>query len=319
MCKHQIMKNRGVACMIKTEHLTKAYGSAKAVDDVSIEVGKGQVFGFVGPNGSGKTTTIGMLVGLIEPTGGKCFVNGIDVTHKPLEAKKITGYLPDGIGFYPGLTARQNLKYFSKFYGMSDRDADMRINVLLEYVGLKGVEKPTEGFSRGMRQRLGLAQALLNDPEVIFMDEPTNGLDPQGVVTFRNIIKDLASKGKTVFFSSHILEDVRQVSTTIGVISKGRMIAQGTTDEVRRKMMKDDLTTIVVRVAGDMPKLALASIVSGDYHNGSAVLKTRGDVRNEISDDLFQRGVHVRELRVEERSLEDVFLETVYGGAANET
>jgi ABC-2 type transport system ATP-binding protein len=304
--------------MIHTENLTKIYGGVKAVDAVSIKVGKGEVFGFVGPNGSGKTTTIGMLVGLIEPSGGKCFINGIDVTHNPLEAKKITGYLPDGIGFYPSLSAKQNLKYFSKFYGMSDKDADMRIHTLLEYVGLDGVEKPTEGYSRGMRQRLGLAQALLNDPEVIFMDEPTNGLDPQGVVTFRNIIKDLATKGKTVFFSSHILEDVRQVSTTIGVISKGKMIAQGTTDEVRHMMQKDDLTTIVVKVAGDMPKLTLAQIVSADYKNGSAVLRTKGDIRGEISDDLFQRGIHVRELRVEERSLEDVFLETVYGGERSE-
>jgi ABC-2 type transport system ATP-binding protein len=290
----------------------------KAVDEVSIEVGKGEVFGFVGPNGSGKTTTIGMLVGLIEPSGGQCFIKGIDVTHNPLEAKKITGYLPDGIGFYPALTAKQNLKYFSKFYGMSDKDADTRIHMLLDYVGLGGVEKPTEGYSRGMRQRLGLAQALLNDPEVIFMDEPTNGLDPQGVVTFRKIIKDLASKGKTVFFSSHILEDVRQVSSTIGVISQGKIIAQGTTDEVRRKMMKEDLTTIVVRVAGEMPQLSLAQIISADYRNGSAILRTKGDIRSEISDELFRRGIHVRELRVEERSLEDVFLETVYGGEHSE-
>jgi ABC-2 type transport system ATP-binding protein len=304
--------------MIRTENLTKIYGGVKAVDNVSIEVGKGEVFGFVGPNGSGKTTTIGMLVGLIEPSGGKCSINGIDVTHNPLEAKKITGYLPDGIGFYPSLTAIQNLKYFSRFYGMSDKDADARIQTLLQYVGLDGVEKPTEGYSRGMRQRLGLAQALLNDPEVIFMDEPTNGLDPQGVVTFRNIIKDLCKKGKTVFFSSHILEDVRQVSTKIGVISKGQMIAQGTTDEVRRMMQKDDLTTIVVKVAGEMPKLSLSQIVSADYVNGSAVLRTKGDIRSEISDDLFQRGIHVRELRVEEKSLEDVFLETVYGGERNE-
>ncbi|MGE5465427.1 MAG: ATP-binding cassette domain-containing protein [Betaproteobacteria bacterium] len=303
--------------MIRTENLTKIYGGVKAVDDVSIEVGKGEVFGFVGPNGSGKTTTIGMLVGLIEPSGGKCFINDIDVTHNPLEAKKITGYLPDGIGFYPSLTAKQNLKYFSRFYGMSDKDADMRIHTLLEYVGLNGVEKPTEGYSRGMRQRLGLAQALLNDPEVVFMDEPTNGLDPQGVVMMRKIIKDLSGKGKTVFFSSHILEDVRQVSTVIGVISQGKIIAQGTTDEVRHKMQKDDMTTIVVRVAGDMPKLTLAQIVSADYKNGTAVLRTKGDIRNEISDDLFQRGVHVRELRIEERSLEDVFLETVYGGASS--
>jgi ABC-2 type transport system ATP-binding protein len=289
-----------------------------AVDSLTLDVGKGEVFGFLGPNGSGKTTTIGMLVGLIEPTAGKCFVNGVDVTRNPLEAKKITGYLPDGIGFYPGLTARQNLKYFSRFYGMSDSDAEMRIKMLLDYVGLGGVEKPTEGYSRGMRQRLGLAQALLNDPEVIFMDEPTNGLDPQGVITFRNIIKDLAGKGKTVFFSSHVLEEVQHVSSTIGVISKGRIIAHGTTDEVRRKMQGDELTTIVVRVNGTMPKLILSGIVSADYQDGRAVIKAKGDIRDQISDELFRQNIRVRELRVEERSLEDVFLDTVYGGASNE-
>jgi ABC-2 type transport system ATP-binding protein len=304
--------------MIKTDNLTKAYGGVKAVDALSLEVGKGEVFGFLGPNGSGKTTTIGMLVGLIEPTAGKCFVNGVDVTRNPLEAKKITGYLPDGIGFYPGLTAKQNLKYFSRFYGMKDSDADIRIKILLEYVGLAGVEKQTEGYSRGMRQRLGLAQALLNDPEVIFMDEPTNGLDPQGVITFRNIIKDLAGKGKTVFFSSHVLEEVQHVSSTIGVISKGKIIARGTTDEVRRKMQGDDLTTIVVKVNGSMPKLALSQIVSADYQNGHAVIRAKGDIRDQISDELFRQNVHIRELRIEERSLEDVFLETVYGGASNE-
>jgi ABC-2 type transport system ATP-binding protein len=303
--------------MIRTENLTKIYGGVKAVDDVSIKVGKGEVFGFVSPNCSGKTTTIGMLVGLIEPSGGKCFINDIDVTHNPLEAKKITGYLPDGIGFYPSLTAKQNLKYFSKFYGMSDKDADMRIHKLLECVGLTGVDKSTEGFSRGMRQRLDLAQALLNGPEVVFMDESTNGLDPQGVVMMRKIIKDPSGKGKIVFFSSHIPEDVRQVSTVIGVIFHGKIIAQGTTDEVRHKMQKDDLTTIVVRVAGDMSKLTLAQIVGADYKNGTAILRTKGDIRNEISDDLFQRGVRVRELRTEEQSLEDVFLETVYGGASS--
>ncbi len=286
------------------------------MDSLSLDVGKGDVFGFLGPNGSGKTTTIGMLVGLIEPTSGKCLINGVDVTRNPLEAKKITGYLPDGIGFYPGLNARQNLKYFSRFYGMSDSDAEMRIKVLLDYVGLGDVEKPTGGYSRGMRQRLGLAQALLNDPQVVFMDEPTNGLDPQGVVTFRNIIRDLAAKGKTVFFSSHILEDVQQVSNTIGVISKGKMIAQGTTDEVRRKMQKDDLMTIMIKVVGTMPKLTSPQIVSAEYNNGSAVVKAKGDIRDAISEELFRQNVRVHELRVLERSLEDVFLETVYGGAS---
>ena len=300
--------------MIRTENLTKVYNGVKAVDSVSLKVEKGEVFGFLGPNGSGKTTTIGMIVGLIEPTEGKCFINDVEVTRNPLEAKKITGYLPDGIGFYPTLTAKQNLKYFSKFYGMSDSDADKRIDELLEYVGLKGVQTHSGGFSRGMKQRLGLAQALINDPQVIFMDEPTNGLDPQGVVQFRNIITDLASKGKTIFFSSHVLSEVQLVCRNIGVISKGKIIADGTTEDVRRKLQKDDFVTISVAVTGKIPELKTPGIVEASYDGSSAIIRAKTDIRNGIATELSGNGHQISELRVIERSLEDVFLETVYGG-----
>ena len=300
--------------MIKTENLTKVYNGVKAVDAVSLNVAKGEVFGFLGPNGSGKTTTIGMIVGLIEPTEGKCFINDVEVTRKPLEAKRITGYLPDGIGFYPTLSAKQNLKYFCQFYGMSDQESNKRIEELLEYVGLKGVATHTGGFSRGMKQRLGLAQALINDPQVIFMDEPTNGLDPQGVVQFRHIIQDLSAKGKTVFFSSHILAEVQHVCHTIGVISKGKMIAMGTTDEVKHKLQKDDLVTITVSVTGKMPELRLPEIVEAAYNGNSATIKAKSDIREGISNELYKGGLQVRELKVIDRTLEDIFLETVYGG-----
>jgi len=299
--------------MIRTENLTKAYNGVKAVDSVSLKVEKGEVFGFLGPNGSGKTTTIGMIVGLIEPTSGKCFINDVEVTRNPLQAKKITGYLPDGIGFYPTLTAKQNLKYFSRFYGLSDGEADKRIDELLDYVGLKGVQTHSGGFSRGMKQRLGLAQALINDPQVIFMDEPTNGLDPQGVVQFRNIISDLSNKGKTIFFSSHILSEVQLVCKNIGVISKGKIIAEGTTDEVRRTLQKDDLMTISVSVQGKIPELNTAGIVEASYNGSSAIIRARSDIRDEISSELYGSGIKIHELKVIERSLEEVFLNTVYG------
>ena len=155
--------------MIKAEQLIKTYDNARAVDAVSLEIGDGEVFGFVGPNGAGNTTTIGMMVGLIEPTGGRCVINGVDVTRSPLEAKKITGYLPDGVGFDAHMNATDNLRYFSKFYRMDEAVARKRIGELLEYVGLAGINKPTGSYSRGMKQRLGLAQAMLNDPQVIFM------------------------------------------------------------------------------------------------------------------------------------------------------
>jgi ABC-2 type transport system ATP-binding protein len=301
--------------MIKTEGLTKAYDSVRAVDGLDLTVGQGEVFGFIGPNGAGKTTTIGMMVGLIEPTSGKCFVRDVDVTRNPLEAKRITGYMPDGVGFYGNLTARQNLKYFSKFYGMKDADADKRIAELLAYVGLEKVEKPVGAYSRGMKQRLGLAQALLNDPEVLFLDEPTNGLDPQGVIQFRKAIKELSAKGKTIFFSSHILDEVRHVCNTIGIISDGKLVAQGTPGEVRKHMSKDANVRIVVRVLGDMPRLTDPRILDASYMDGTALLTASADIRDSISEELYHKDYRILELRVEEKTLEDIFLETVYGGA----
>lgn len=300
--------------IIRAEHLTKAYDGVKAVDGLDLTVEKGEVFGFIGPNGAGKTTTIGMMVGLIEPSAGKCFIRDVDVTHNPMEAKRITGYLPDGVGFYSNLTACQNLKYFSKFYDMKESDADKRIGELLKYVGLDKVEKPVGSYSRGMKQRLGLAQALLNDPEVIFLDEPTSGLDPQGVIQIRNMIIELSKEGKTIFFSSHILDEVRHVCNTIGIISNGKLIAKGTPDEVRKKMSRNEDVTIIVQVIGDMPRLADPRIKEAIYNNGSAVVKATEDIRDSISGELFSKGLHIRELHVEDRSLEDVFLETVYRG-----
>lgn len=254
-----------------------------------------------------------MMVGLIEPTSGKCFVKGVDVTRNPMEAKRITGYLPDGVGFYSNLTARQNLRYFAKFYDL--KDADRRIDELLRYVGLEKVEKPVGTYSRGMKQRLGLAQALLNDPEVIFLDEPTSGLDPQGVIQFRKAIKELSGQGKTVFFSSHILDEVRHVCNTIGIISGGKLVVKGTPEEVRKKMSKEGTVRIVVKVIGDMPRLTDPRIIEASYQDGTAVLTAESDIRDSISEELYRKEYRIKEMRLEEKSLEDIFLETVYGGA----
>jgi ABC-2 type transport system ATP-binding protein len=297
---------------IRAEGLTKAYGGVNAVDGIDLSICKGEVCGFLGPNGAGKTTTIGMLVGLIEPTKGKCYIDGIEVGPNPLKVKRIIGYLPEGVGFYHHMSAAQNLRYLAKLYGANDADA--RIKYLLEYVGLGGVEKPFGAFSRGMRQRLGLARALLNDPEVIFLDEPTNGLDPEGVIQFRKIIKEQASAGKTVFFSTHIIGEAEHTCNSICIISGGKIMARGTMDEVRKAMRKDKRINITVRVDGTVPKLSDPHILEAAYDGGTAVLHADEDIVNGVARQLLDAGVRIVEIKIEEESLEDIFLETVYRG-----
>ena len=299
---------------IKTENLTKVYKKTKAVDSINISVNKGDICGFVGPNGAGKTTTIGMLTGLVEPSGGRCFVNGLEVVKHPIEVKRRIGYLPDGFGFYAHMNATRNLRYFARLYGIEGKEAEAKIADLIERVGMAKVDKPTGAYSRGMRQRLGLARALINDPEIIFLDEPTIGVDPEGMVQFRNIIKEQAAAGKTIFFSSHVLSEVQHICNTVCIISRGSIVAQGTLDEVKTKLRGGKEFKIFVKVIGTMPRLANPLIIDAVYNNGSAVIKSQSDIRDEIAFELVRNNMRLQELRMEEESLEDVFLETVYKG-----
>ena len=302
----------GEPSVLRAEGLTKVYEGTTVVDSVDIEVRGGEIFGFLGPNGAGKTTTISMMVGLVEPTSGRCLIDGIDVIRSPIEAKRIIGYLPDGVGFYTHLTAKQNLKYLSKFYDI--KDADGRIAELIKYVGLEGVGRPVGKFSRGMRQRLGLALALLNDPHVLLMDEPTNGLDPEGVMLFRRIVKEQAASGKVILLSSHVLGEVGTLCNRFGIIKAGKMTVRGSMEDVRKGVRSDGNVRINVRALGTMPDLKTPGIVSAVYLDGTAEIVALSDISEQIASELHASNVQVRELRVVETSLEDIFMQTVYGG-----
>ena len=223
--------------IISTEELTKTYRGQVAVDHLSFAVQEGQIFGFLGPNGAGKTTTLLMLLGLTEPTSGRLQVMGLDPTREPIKVKSRVGYIQENMGFYPDLNARQMLRFVAELNGRIGRDAEERIGAALETVGLADESKKKIGaFSRGMRQRLGIAELLIKDSQVAFLDEPTLGLDPEATQRIMELIQDLARKqGMTILLSSHQLHQVQKVCDRVGIMIKGRMVANGPLDQLARE------------------------------------------------------------------------------------
>ncbi len=213
--------------VIELTGLTKKYGGFTAVNDLNLTVEKGDIFGLLGPNGAGKSTTILMMLGLTEPTAGSVMVCGINSTTHPIEVKRKVGYLPEDVGFYDDMTGIENLVYTAQLNGIAKEEAVQKAVQLLDRVGLSNDGKKKAGkYSRGMRQRLGLADVLIKEPEVIILDEPTSGIDPSGVREFMDLIRQLSHKdGQTVLFSSHHLDQVQQVCNRVGLFSSGKLLA----------------------------------------------------------------------------------------------
>lgn len=213
--------------VIELTGLTKKYGGFTAVNDLNLTVEKGDIFGLLGPNGAGKSTTILMMLGLTEPTTGSVMVCGINSTTHPIEVKRKVGYLPEDVGFYDDMTGIENLVYTAQLNGIAKEEAVQKAVQLLDRVGLSNDGKKKAGkYSRGMRQRLGLADVLIKEPEVIILDEPTSGIDPSGVREFMDLIRQLSHKdGQTVLFSSHHLDQVQQVCNRVGLFSSGKLLA----------------------------------------------------------------------------------------------
>ncbi|MFW6115615.1 MAG: ABC transporter ATP-binding protein [Chloroflexota bacterium] len=224
--------------VLMTEDLTKAYNGFVAVDGLDLTVRQGEVFGLLGPNGAGKTTTILMILGLTEPTSGTVRVLGFDPEREPLSVKARVGYLPERLGFYDGLTAYENLAFTAKLNGLSRDEAGARIEAALSEMGLGEAAHQVVGtFSRGMRQRLGVADVLLKQPQLIIMDEPTQGLDPQAAREFLDIIRRFKSEGITVVLASHLLHQVQAVCDRVGLFHRGHMVLEGTVRELAREVL----------------------------------------------------------------------------------
>jgi len=225
--------------IITTEGLTKQYGSQIAVNHLNLTIYEGEVFGFLGPNGAGKTTTILMFLGLTEPTSGKVEVIGFDPTRDPFHVKEKVGYLPENVGFYDDMDARQNLRFIARLNRIPDKVSQPLIDETLNLVGLLDEAKKKVGlYSKGMRQRLGIAEVLIKEPKLVFLDEPTIGLDPDGTNRMLDLIRSLSRDRKmTVFLSSHLLDQVQQVCDRVGIMIKGDLVALGPIEELAKKKL----------------------------------------------------------------------------------
>jgi len=249
--------------VLDAKNLTKLYNHTKVVDSINLQIQEGEIFGFLGPNGAGKTTTILMALGLTEPTSGEINIFGYNSTREPLKVKKITSYLPENVGFYEDLTAQENLKYITRLNGIPGKKADAKIEEVLKNVGLQDVTQVEVGkYSKGMKQRLGMAAVLVKEPKLAILDEPTTGIDPKGVEEILELIVRMSREQNiTVLLSSHLLYQVQKICTKIGIISQGRIVAQGTIEEIGKSLLKEEKEDLLeVKVANKLTPALVESI-----------------------------------------------------------
>ena len=324
----------GIEPVIRTRSLTKRYGSLVAVDSLNLEVYPGEIFGLLGQNGAGKTTTILMLLGLTEPTSGEARVMGLDPAREPRLVKRRVGYLPDAVGFYGGLTGRQNLRYTARLNGLRGATAEVAMQDVLVQVGMDDrADDPVETYSRGMRQRLGIADALVKSPDVLILDEPTTAIDPLGVVEILDLLRALVhERGLAIMLSSHLLTQVQSVCDRIGIFAAGRLVGQGTVDELAAAFGDGAATIEVGLELADDAQAARATEVLGALAGVESVTpptdgrgawrlsvrpaEAEGRVRQEVLVAAVQHGLRLTTLRPIVPSLDDIYRAAVVRRAA---
>jgi gliding motility-associated transport system ATP-binding protein len=317
--------------VIEVQHITKRYGRMTAVDDVSFRVERGEILGFLGPNGAGKTTTMRILTGYMPPSEGRATVAGFDVFDRPLEAKRRTGYLPETPPLYPDMTVREYLDFVGKIKGVPPRDRRPRVLAVMERTRILDMaDRHCGKLSKGYRQRVGLAQALIHNPEVLILDEPTAGLDPKQIIETRDLIRSLAGD-HTIVLSTHILPEVAQTCQRVVIINKGHVVAVDTPDNLTARLKGAATMYVQVDAAGADAGAALASVpgvkrVAGADQRPAGAGSTADvpmpypsayevesepdvDVRRELARVIVNRGWGLLELRPVRMSLEDVFLQ----------
>lgn len=304
-----------MTAIIETENLTKRYRDLIAVNGLSFNVDEGEIFGFLGPNGAGKTTTILMLLGLTEPSAGRVRVCGFDPGREALDVKRRVGYLPENPGFYDDLSGRDNLEYIAQLNRIERIEAAHRIDSLLDQVGLANDSKRNvKEYSRGMKQRLGIAEVLVKHPQVLILDEPTLGLDPDGAARILDLIIGLGRERRlTVLLSSHMLHQVQQMCHRVGIIVKGKMIAIGEVDKLGSAAFEERRWNFSLECGGPVDSIesALAALpgVEGIERRGRGwYLRCSRDVRPDAAALVVNRGLPLFQLRSEDTTLEEIYL-----------
>ena len=296
--------------VIRTEQLTKAYGSTIAVDSLDLTVEAGEVFGLLGPNGAGKTTTILMLLGLTEQTSGRATVAGFDPLRHPLEVKRRVGYMPDQVGFYDNLTGIANLRYTAKLCGLTNAEADERIERALERVRLTDAgRKPVRAYSRGMRQRLAIAEILMKGASIAILDEPTGGLDPQATREFLELIRSLKKDGMTILLSSHLLELVQSVCDRVALFNRGKIGLMGRVEDLLHNVLGG---SHIIRIEASGSGLADALMrvpgVTRVSPEGTGLrIEASGDIRGEVARAVIGAGGNLTMIDAGHASLDDVY------------
>jgi ABC-2 type transport system ATP-binding protein len=301
--------------IIQTQELTKYYGEVKAVDHLNLTVKEGEIYGFLGPNGAGKTTTLLMLMGLTVPTSGTATVGGHDIIKDSREVRRIAGLLPEGVGYYEDLTAKQNLKYIGQLNDLPTSEIEKRSTDFLEVVGLtKWENTKVEKFSRGMKQRLGIAEVLIKKPKIAFFDEPTIGLDPQGTKEIRDVLIGLNKEQRlTVLLSSHLLYEVQQTCQKVGIIREGRLVAADTIENLsnrlsrKEKMIEFELSEITPDLIREIKNIK--GVMSVDQENLKLYVHMENDSSKEISETIMKHGATILLMKPKEYNLEEIFLE----------
>jgi ABC-2 type transport system ATP-binding protein len=304
--------------MIKTENLTRRFGSKVAVDSLTLDITRGEVFGFLGPNGAGKTTTVRMLVGLIGMTGGRAVVNGYDVHRDPMQVRRTVGVLTEAPGMYNRLSAEYNLSVYARLYEVPDPAA--QVQKYLSMLGLWERRKESVGsFSKGMKQKLAIARALIHEPQTLFLDEPTAGLDPEAAHTVREFVKELRTEGRTIFLTTHNLDEAERLCDRIGVI-RSRLIALDTPDGLRKKLFGRRVRVQIANLDETHQALvaALPSVQQVE-RDSNALLVTLEDPDRDnpaMIGALAAAGASIQYVQASDASLEDVYLQLVGGEPA---